>query len=51
MLSLGHPILGDTLYAEGAARDWPRMMLHAEVLELRHPTGGRAMRFAAPSPF
>lgn len=51
MLSLGHPILGDTLYAEGAARDWPRMMLHAEVLELRHPTGGRAMRFEAPAPF
>ncbi len=51
MLTLGHPILGDTLYAEGAARNHPRLMLHAEVLELRHPTGGRWMRFAAPAPF
>ncbi len=51
MLSLGHPILGDTLYAAGAARDHPRMMLHAEVLELHHPTGGRWLRFEAPAPF
>lgn len=51
MLSLGHPILGDTLYAEGAAQDHPRMMLHAELLELRHPTGGRWMQFEAPAPF
>ncbi|WP_375260646.1 RluA family pseudouridine synthase [Palleronia sp.] len=51
MLSLGHPILGDTLYAEGAAQAHPRMMLHAELLELRHPTGGRWMRFQAPAPF
>ncbi|SFG86424.1 ribosomal large subunit pseudouridine synthase A [Palleronia marisminoris] len=51
MLSLGHPILGDTLYAQGPARDHPRMMLHAELLELRHPAGGRWMRFEAPAPF
>ena len=51
MLSLGHPILGDTLYAEGTAREHSRMMLHAELLELRHPTGGRWMRFEAPAPF
>ncbi len=40
MLSLGHPILGDPLYAEGAARDYERMMLHATELRLRHPDGG-----------
>lgn len=51
MLSLGHPILGDTLYAEGADRDWPRLMLHAERLSLRHPVGGRDMVFEAPAPF
>jgi tRNA pseudouridine32 synthase/23S rRNA pseudouridine746 synthase len=52
MLSLGHPILGDPIYAEGAARDgWPRMMLHAEALTLRHPEGGRSVTFASPCPF
>lgn len=52
MLSLGHPILGDPFYAEGAARDdHPRMMLHAESLRLRHPDGGAWMTFSAPVPF
>jgi tRNA pseudouridine32 synthase/23S rRNA pseudouridine746 synthase len=51
MLSLGHPILGDPLYATGAARDFPRLMLHSEELRLRHPDGGRGMRFRAPAPF
>ncbi|SPJ23350.1 RluA family pseudouridine synthase [Palleronia abyssalis] len=51
MLTLGHPILGDTLYAEGAARDHSRMMLHAERLEVRHPTGGRWMTFEDAAPF
>lgn len=51
MASLGHPILGDPLYAEGEARDHPRLMLHAESLRLRHPDGGRHMTFSAPAPF
>lgn len=51
MLSLGHPILGDPFYAEGADRDHPRMMLHSEELRLRHPDGGAGMRFRAPAPF
>ena len=52
MLALGHPILGDPLYAEGPALgDHPRMMLHAESLRLRHPDGGRGMTFRAPVPF
>lgn len=52
MRSLGHPILGDPLYAEGAARDdHPRLMLHAESLRLRHPDGGRHMTFSAAAPF
>ncbi|MBK5928222.1 pseudouridine synthase [Rhodobaculum claviforme] len=51
MLALGHPILGDSLYAEGVARDHPRLMLHAERLELRHPDGGRVMRFDLACPF
>jgi tRNA pseudouridine32 synthase/23S rRNA pseudouridine746 synthase len=48
---LGHPILGDPFYATGPARDFPRLMLHAETLRLRHPDGGRGMTFRAKSPF
>lgn len=51
MLSLGHPILGDPFYAEGAARDYPRMMLHSEELRLRHPDGGASHRFFAAADF
>jgi tRNA pseudouridine32 synthase/23S rRNA pseudouridine746 synthase len=51
MLALGHPILGDPFYATGATRDHPRLMLHSEELRLRHPDGGRGMRFRAPAPF
>jgi tRNA pseudouridine32 synthase/23S rRNA pseudouridine746 synthase len=51
MLSLGHPILGDPFYAEGPARDYPRMMLHSETLQFRHPDGGKGTRVTAPCPF
>jgi len=48
MLALGHPILGDPFYAEGAARDdHARLMLHSEELRLRHPDGGEGVRFRA----
>lgn len=50
MLALGHPILGDPLYATSAA-DWPRLMLHAEELRLTHPATGQKMTFRAPVPF
>jgi len=49
--ALGHPILGDPFYAEGAARDHPRLMLHSEELRLRHPDGGAGMRFRVKAPF
>ena len=51
MLSLGHPILGDPFYATGAARDFPRLMLHSETLQLRHPDGGAGLRVTATCPF
>ncbi|PYE84940.1 pseudouridine synthase [Pseudoroseicyclus aestuarii] len=51
MLALGHPILGDPFYATGPARAHERLMLHSEVLQLRHPDGGRGMRFRAAAPF
>jgi tRNA pseudouridine32 synthase/23S rRNA pseudouridine746 synthase len=51
MLALGHPILGDPFYATGPALDFPRLMLHAEELRLRHPDGGRGMAFRVACPF
>ncbi|WP_292294142.1 RluA family pseudouridine synthase [Marivita sp.] len=51
MLALGHPILGDPLYAPDTAERYPRMMLHAEELRLRHPDGGTGMKFRVKAPF
>ncbi|AUQ51592.1 ribosomal large subunit pseudouridine synthase A [Phaeobacter inhibens] len=51
MLSLGHAILGDPLYAEGGALDHPRMMLHAEELRIKHPDSGESMKFRVKAPF
>jgi tRNA pseudouridine32 synthase/23S rRNA pseudouridine746 synthase len=51
MLSLGHPILGDPFYAQGAARQYDRLMLHSEELRLRHPDGGEGVKFRAKEPF
>lgn len=48
LAALGYPILGDPLYG---AREADRMMLHAEALTLRHPTGGAFHTFVAPCPF
>lgn len=52
MLSLGHPILGDNLYATGAAFDAaPRLQLHAKTLTLAHPETAEMLTFEAPVPF
>ena len=51
MQSIGHPILGDPFYAEGEAREFPRLMLHSETLQFRHPDGGKGTRITAPAPF
>lgn len=51
MQSLGHPILGDPFYAEGPARNFPRLMLHSEELRFKHPQGGKSMKVRAPAPF
>ncbi|MBQ2261648.1 MAG: RNA pseudouridine synthase [Loktanella sp.] len=51
MLALGHPILGDPFYAKGQARDHPRLMLHSETLQFRHPDGGQGIRITAKCPF
>jgi tRNA pseudouridine32 synthase/23S rRNA pseudouridine746 synthase len=51
MLSLGHPILGDQIYAPDTTRDHSRLMLHAETLSLHHPSTKELVTFAAPVPF
>ncbi len=52
MLSLGHPILGDQLYAHGPARDAAsRLQLHAQSISFSHPTSGRKLTFEEPCPF
>ena len=53
MNELGHPILGDRLYAHDKAFNTaPRLCLHAHTLEFHNPTGGeRITCFTAPCPF
>jgi len=51
MLAMGHPILGDPLYATGAALEHPRLMLHSEELRVKHPDGGATIKFRAKVPF
>ena len=52
MLTLGHPVLGDNLYAHDAAlAAAPRLQLHAAELGFTHPANGRFVRFEAPVPF
>ncbi|WP_339947772.1 RluA family pseudouridine synthase [uncultured Albimonas sp.] len=52
LLWLGHPILGDALYADdGVFAAAPRLMLHARKLDLRHPVGGAPLQLEAPCPF
>ncbi|HSV51234.1 MAG TPA: RluA family pseudouridine synthase [Burkholderiaceae bacterium] len=50
--ALGHPILGDALYAEAdvqARAD--RLLLHACALNFAHPMTGSALAFASAAPF
>jgi len=52
MLALGHPILGDALYAPAAvAAQSHRLLLHATDLDLTHPISLKTMRFVSPAPF
>lgn len=52
MQALGHPILGDSLYADDASlAKADRLLLHAEFLAFAHPETGQALRFDCPAPF
>jgi tRNA pseudouridine32 synthase/23S rRNA pseudouridine746 synthase len=52
LLSIGHPIIGDTLYgnAENIALS-PRLCLHAASIKFCHPDTGQSLQFDAPVPF
>jgi 23S rRNA pseudouridine1911/1915/1917 synthase len=47
---LGHPVLGDKVYAPRLAKDFPRQMLHAWRLGFRHPRTQEWKSFEAPLP-
>lgn len=50
--ALGHPILGDALYADADATPaCSRLLLHAWRLELTHPVTANLMQFESPVPF
>jgi tRNA pseudouridine32 synthase / 23S rRNA pseudouridine746 synthase len=52
LLAIGHPILGDALYAPATVRERaPRLMLHASQLALAHPVTGEPLLFSSPCPF
>jgi len=52
LLALGHPIVGDTLYAPPHAQARSsRLLLHASALALPHPLGGERIEFASLPPF
>ena len=51
LASLGHPILGDELYAGVAADRAPRLLLHASQIGFTHPFTGEAMIFHSEAPF
>ena len=47
---LGHPVLGDKIYAPKVTKNYPRQMLHAWKLGFRHPRTGEWKTFEAPLP-
>ena len=52
MQHIGHPLLGDAIYAPKlrTAVRIPRLMLHAYSLAFTHPATGERMSFCAPLP-
>ena len=52
MLHLGHPILGDRLYAhDDALTERNRLQLHAQWLKIKHPVSKQPTLFKACCPF
>ena len=52
MMAIGHAILGDALYASPDIQaQSPRLLLHARVLQLKHPVTAEWMTFESTVPF
>ncbi len=52
LAAVGHPILGDALYADAAtAARTPRLLLHATRLAFAHPASGAWVQYALPAAF
>lgn len=51
LAALGHPILGDELYAGAAAERAPRLLLHAAEIAFVHPQTGKPINFLSAPPF
>ena len=52
LLAIGHPILGDALYAPAAVQALAsRLLLHAQSLTFAHPATGEPLRLECDAPF
>lgn len=52
LLAIGHPILGDALYAPAHVAEMaPRLLLHARTLSFHHPATGLRVEFNCPCEF
>jgi tRNA pseudouridine32 synthase/23S rRNA pseudouridine746 synthase len=52
LAAIGHPILGDDLYAdEDTCARSGRLLLHATALAFPHPDTGQTMNFSSAAPF
>ena len=52
LAAIGHPILGDALYAPAAVQGRSsRLLLHATQLKFAHPETGQALHFRSSAPF
>ena len=47
---IGHPVLGDKIYAPKQTRNFPRQMLHSWKLGFQHPRSAEWQGFEAPLP-
>jgi tRNA pseudouridine32 synthase/23S rRNA pseudouridine746 synthase len=52
LAAIGHPIVGDPLYADPASQALsPRLLLHASALQLTHPATGQPLALSLSAPF
>lgn len=50
MSSIGHPLLGDTVYGGPAVKNVQGQMLHAKIIGFTHPSTGKYMEFDSELP-